>query len=55
MKEEVQIAVMGADKAAEDNETTLSDVMFFNKYEDRAKPQYAVTEPGTKADQITIS
>jgi hypothetical protein len=37
MKENVQIAVMGADKAAADNETTLADVMFFNKYEERTK------------------
>ena len=37
MKENVQIAVMGADKASADNETMLSDVLFFNKYEERHK------------------
>ena len=47
---------MGADKAAADNETTLSDVMFFNKYEERSKAQYAIANDSeTKADEITIS
>jgi hypothetical protein len=56
MKENVQIAVMGADKAAADNETTLADVMFFNKYEERTKAQYAIANGSeTKADEITIS
>jgi hypothetical protein len=30
--------MVGAEKAAADNETTLADVMFFNKYEERSKP-----------------
>lgn len=56
MKENVQIAVMGADKASADNETTLADVMFFNKYEERSKAQYAIANDSeTKADEITIS
>lgn len=47
---------MGAEKAAADNETTLADVMFFNKYEERSKAQYAIAnESETKADEITIS
>ena len=48
--------MMGADKAAADNETTLADVMFFNKYEERTKAQYAIANGSeTKADEITIS
>lgn len=56
MKENVQIAIVGAEKAAADNETTLADVMFFNKYEERSKAQYAIANDSeTKADEITIS
>ena len=56
LKENVQIAMVGAEKAAADNETTLADVMFFNKYEERSKPQYAIANDSeTKADEITMS